>query len=191
MKAYCSLLSFYYYDDTLFDECVFPEGAVRDVIVSETLALTAELEVIYPDPAIMKQMLGVYTHSRINEWQRLFDAITAQYNPLWNKDGWLEESVHTDNTGRSESATNAHNDGYVTAFNDDSPKQNTRSNAVSDGTFDSAASGDQTTKRREYGNIGVTTSQAMLEAELKLRSSYDITHIIASELKKRFCLLVY
>ena len=191
MKAYCSLMSFYMYDNTLFDDCYFPEGAVRDVIVSETLAETAELEVIYPDAGIMKMMLTVYTRSRIESWQKMYDALTAQYNPIWNKDGTIEEETHTDNTGRSQSVTNAKNDTYVTAFNDDAPKQNTQATAGSDGSFNSNAVGDQVTRRREYGNIGVTKSSELVRDEVILRASYDITHIIAAELKKRFCLMIY
>lgn len=191
MKAYCSLMSFYMYDNTLFDDCYFPEGAVRDVIVSETLANTAELEVIYPDAGIMKMMLTVYTRSRIESWQKMYDALMAQYNPIWNKDGTIEEETHTDNTGRSQSVTNAKNDTYVTAFNDDAPKQNTEATAGSDGSFNSNAVGDQVTRRREYGNIGVTKSSELVRDEVILRASYDITHIIAAEIKKRFCLMIY
>lgn len=191
MKAYCSFMSFYMYDNTLFDGCYFPEGAVRDVIISETLATTAELEVIYPDADIMKMMLQVYTRSRIESWQRMYDALMAQYNPIWNKDGTIEEETHHTNEGQSQSVTNAKNDGYVTAFNDDAPKQNTESTATSSGSFDSSAVGDQVLRRREYGNIGVTKSSELVRDEVILRASYDITHIIAAELKKRFCLMIY
>lgn len=44
---------------------------------------------------------------------------------------------------------------------------------------------------RVHGNIGVTTSQQMLESELTLRAKYDIISIIVDEFKTRFCLLVY
>ena len=86
MKAYISLMSMYMYDNELFDSCTWPEGAVKDVIVSEILATTAELEVIYPDADVMKYMLQIYTQSRLNAWQRTYDALVAQYNPIWNKD---------------------------------------------------------------------------------------------------------
>lgn len=191
MAAYCSFLSFYIYDDSLFDDCYFPEGALNDVIVSETIALTAELEVIYPDFNVLKQMLTIYTRSRVDAWQRMFDALTASYNPIWNKDGTIEETTHTTNTGKSGSVTDGTSEGFVTAFNDDAPKQNTKDTAHSSGSFDSTATGDQVLRRREYGNIGVTKSSELVRDEVILRASYDITHIIASELKKRFCLMIY
>lgn len=191
MKAYISLMSMYMYDNSLFDSCQWPDGAVKDVIISEILATTAELEVIYPDADVMKYMLQIYTQSRLNAWQRTYDALVAQYNPIWNKDGTIEETTRTDNTGRSSSSTNAQSDGYVTAYNDDAPKQSTRDTAVNTGSFNSSAEGNQTMTRREYGNIGVTKSSELVRDEVILRASYDITHIIAADIKRRFCLMVY
>lgn len=39
-----------------------------------------------------------------------------------------------------------------------------------------------------YGNIGVTTSQQMLESELDLRKKYDIYTIISEDIINEFCL---
>lgn len=191
MSSYISMMTLYRYDSSLFDTCYFPPDAVRDVIVSELLATTAELEVIYPDWDSMKMMLEIYTKSRANAWQKTFEALTASYNPIWNKDGIIEETVHTSNTGKSDSSTDAQNDGYVTAYNTNTPQQNTRDTAKSSGKFNSSASGDQTTYRKEQGNIGVTKSQEMVTDEVVLRASYDITHIIVADIKRRFCLMVY
>lgn len=41
------------------------------------------------------------------------------------------------------------------------------------------------------GNIGVTTSQQMVEAELRLRMYFDLYTIITQEFKEKFCLLLY
>lgn len=42
-----------------------------------------------------------------------------------------------------------------------------------------------------YGNIGVTTSQQMLQAELDLRSKVNIYDVIAEMFYKEFCVYVY
>lgn len=44
---------------------------------------------------------------------------------------------------------------------------------------------------RIHGNIGVTTSQQMLESELELAPKLNIMNIIIESFKNRFCLLVY
>lgn len=42
-----------------------------------------------------------------------------------------------------------------------------------------------------YGNIGVTTSQQMITAELELRAQYDLYMIIASLFEERFLMRIY
>lgn len=51
---------------------------------------------------------------------------------------------------------------------------------------------EQTTKRaiRAYGNIGVTTSQQMIESEIALRQNHVIKYMV-SDFKKDFCIMVY
>ena len=44
---------------------------------------------------------------------------------------------------------------------------------------------------RIHGNIGVTTSQQMLEQELEIAPKLNIINYIVDSFKKRFCLLVY
>ena len=44
---------------------------------------------------------------------------------------------------------------------------------------------------RVHGNIGVTTSQQMIQAEIDLRVQNQLTYIIINDFKRRFCLLVY
>lgn len=191
MKAYASLMSWYVFDNSLFDECVFPEDADRDVIIQELLAETAEQEAIYPDFDVMKQMLGVFTKTRIQAWNRMFRALTEEYNPIWNKDGTIEERINSTSRGNAQSTTDAVSDGYVTAFNDDMPKQNMQTKDQSRGNTDSTTDSDQTTYKREFGNIGVTKSSELVRDEVVLRASYDISHIIVAEMKRRFCLLMY
>ena len=51
--------------------------------------------------------------------------------------------------------------------------------------------GTTTHKGRVHGNIGVTTSQQMLQAELELVPQLNIINYIISSFKSRFCILVY
>lgn len=51
--------------------------------------------------------------------------------------------------------------------------------------------GDVTTESHIHGNIGVTTSQQMLESELTVAPKLNIINYITESFKKRFCLLVY
>ena len=191
MSYYMSLLTMYTYDPTLFDDMLLPEGCDRETITSTILSNLAEMEVIYPDVPFMKYMLGIFSKSRITAWTKMYDALEQYYNPLWNKEGTLEETIHNTNVGDSNNQATGITDHNVTAYNTDDPRLSTRDNAESSAAVHSTAEGTQQTTRKEYGNIGVTTSQAMLKEEIDVRSSYDIAHLIMAEVKREFCLMIY
>ena len=51
--------------------------------------------------------------------------------------------------------------------------------------------GDSTRENHTSGNIGVTTSQQMLEQELEIAPRLNIIKLIVESFKDRFCILVY
>ena len=51
--------------------------------------------------------------------------------------------------------------------------------------------GDITRNNHTSGNIGVTTSQQMLEQEIEIAAKLNVMDMIVDSFKKRFCLLVY
>ena len=51
--------------------------------------------------------------------------------------------------------------------------------------------GDVTRNNHTSGNIGVTTSQQMLEQEIELSAKLNVIKMIVDSFKERFCLLVY
>lgn len=166
-RAYLSVMGLYRTDNTLFDSLVLPDGLNTETLTANILMECAELEILLPDPVIAKQAFSYWTKTRVDAWQHMYDAMTQYYNPLWNKDGKITEDIDTVGTGS------------VAGFN-----SNTLNPA-------NKSEGTQHYVRVEQGNIGVTTSQAMLTEEIKLRSSYDIYNLITAEFKKRFCLAVY
>ena len=75
-------------------------------------------------------------------------------------------------------------------------EQNSGSEALAHGhVIQNATTGSEenSTERESHihGNIGVTTSQQMLEQELEVAPKLNITNYIVDSFKKRFCLLVY
>ena len=60
-------------------------------------------------------------------------------------------------------------------------------------TAEKNATNDQSRGRtsRIHGNIGVTTSQMMVESEWNLRPKVHIDDFIINSFKERFCILVY
>lgn len=109
-----------------------------------------------------------------------------------------DSSVTDSSSDSNEHTISADNsDNYEPGYKDVSSRQDTQeseSNNHVDVTGDRAV--DETTgetyshKLRTYGNIGVTTTQTMLEAQRKV-VRYNIYNEIADSFKDEFCLYIY
>lgn len=109
-----------------------------------------------------------------------------------------DTSVTDTSSDSSEHTLSADNsDSYEPGYKDVSRRQDTQASESSnrvDVTGDRAV--DETTgetyshKLRAYGNIGVTTTQEMLEAQRKV-VRYNIYNEIADSFKDEFCLYIY
>lgn len=179
MPATMSLLGLYNWDGTILDGLIVPDGVDKSVLINNLLRECAELEVIYPQPEALKFFIGEWCKERIAVWTRLESTLHYDYNPINNYDRreeWEDESSGS-TSGTSENQTA----GYNSDGADVPESRNTAS---------SIASGNNKRTGRTYGNIGVTTTQKMIEEERRI-SEFDIDHIIINEFKKTFCLLIY
>lgn len=174
MMATLSLMGLYSFRGDILDDFKLPEGIDRDDFIEILLFDTAELELLTPDPDIMKQLLGRWSNVRVNAWSKMLDTETVEYNPIHNYDrqeDWLDNG-----------AGNSITDLSVAGFNDADMADRERT-----------GTGTTTQSRhtaRISGNIGVTTTQQMLESERESRK-YSTVFEIIGEFKERFCLLVY
>ena len=79
MQASVSFMGLYSYDPTIFDEVQLPSGIDRETLINNLMAETAELEVLQPDPVIIKTVLGWFSRKRLPQWQRVADAYGLDY----------------------------------------------------------------------------------------------------------------
>ena len=171
MPATMSLLGLYNWDRTILDGLIVPDGVDRATLINNLLRECAELEIIYPQPDALKFFVGEWSRERIPVWKKLAATLKFEYDPISNydrKEEWTDEG-----SGSSETLTAGYNSAGA-----DVPE--TKSSANSRGR----RSG------RSYGNIGVTTTQQMIEQERRI-SDFDMDHVIIQEFKKTFCLLIY
>lgn len=166
MAATMSLLALYQYNEQLFDGFRLPENVVRDTFINNLLAEAAEFEIIYPDAEFMANMIAVWSEKELPVWEKLENTLHYDYDPISNYDR-KEEST---NTGESL--------GKVAGYN------------ATDLVNSSGASTDVKRTARMWGNIGVTTTQQMIEEERRV-SQFNITDYIIESFKRRFCLLIY
>lgn len=152
------------------------------------------------DKNLMTMLTQIIIERYGDKWNRLYNTlITQQYNPLENYS--MEESekskianVDSVKTNSSDSGTaNSTNDNY--GFNSITAQPATKSTTTTSATSTNNVDGTKTTDSDKTltrkGNIGVTTSQQMLESEIILRNKYLFQDIIFKDLDDILMLDIY
>lgn len=161
-----SLLGLYQYNERLFDGLRLPEGVNKDTFIDNLLADTAEFEILYPDPEFMANMISVWSAKEVPVWEKLEETMHYDYDPISNYDR------HEESTNTGESL------GKVAGYN------------ASDLVNSSGASTDVKRTARMWGNVGVTTTQQMIEEQRSV-VKFNIMDYIIESFIKRFCLMIY
>lgn len=193
--ARLSILGLYLLDNSIFEKLQLPESLDREAVINNIIIDNSELEVLYPDPDFMKDAIGFWSIGQQWSWKHLADLAEAEYNPIWNKDGLITEKETRDitNTGKindqQDTTTIDARTGYNSTAWADSNKSTTDNKLESNAK--NVEAGTITHERRETGNIGVTTTQAMAREEIELAKMFNVYNEISKSFKKRFCLMVY
>lgn len=165
-----SFLGLTNWDEDLFENMCWPDPFDGDdpvldkqAFLFELVARTAELEVIYPNPDIMKGMIGFWSTTKCPVWNELWATTTYEYNPIENynriEDG-TDTDVHTgtDSNGKTTTHTGQDTDSHsgtdtethsgTDSYGDTLTKAGTDTNTTTplaehyQAAYDSAASGD-------------------------------------------------
>ena len=169
-----SIMGLYEYDNTLFQGLQLPTGLSQEAVINEILLQCAELEIVYPDIDIMKLAITTWSLANQYTWQKLYDTMVVLYNPIWNVDATVNIDRNTSGSGNATDAVNG--------FNSDTWAESDKTDTTSEAEEDVI--------ERRTGNIGVTTTQQMLEQERKI-ADFNMISYIAQSFKQRFCLLIY
>ena len=188
-----TLIGMYNYDSSLFDNVTLPEGYNKETFIESLLLEHGEKSVLYTDVDFMKYSLGAVSRKWQHELKRIYDALSAEYNPIWNYDRNEEYKDTTERHSGGDVTTSQPESGVdetkVSAFNSSNyqPERQTTTNAgVVKSESNTGENGSIEHKAHLWGNIGITTSAAMVAEETKLRAEhnmYDIAgRIFANEL---------
>lgn len=186
------------YNKSVFDELVLPEGIDKETLTDNILLKSAEFECIYADPDFLTGAIGLWGKKYYRTIEKWIAALNTEYNPLENYDRIEEWTDKTKGKNEASSTDNTHTGGNtenrVSAFDAGDYQPKDRQSSSADTSSDNTAVGsnevDFNHTGRLHGNIGVTTSQQMLEAELNIAlwSLYDrVTDVFLAE----FCIPVY
>ena len=166
------------------------KGHSHDKLLSPLFArLGAEVDHGSLDPLILSEKMIVSKYAE--KWKRIHDALFADYNPISNYDMTEDENTGTNVKTHTYEGDGAGNEteNKVFGFNSEtavpSGTSSMKSALQTEGDFE-----DNHRQLTRSGNIGVTTSQQMIESELELRK-HQFTDIILDDLASFFCLRAY
>lgn len=188
--------------DDLFSGLTLPTGLVKKTLTDNILLQGGEFEVLYSDPWALQNFISVWADREQATFQRWVDALAIEYAPLENYDrheDWTD-TLDSDGTSRTTGTNDTSTSGTVTtdvsAY--DSSSYQPKDKVTSSETIDNDTTENNTSTLdnegihtgRIHGNIGVTTSQQMLEAELDL-GYWNIYSRITDMFLKEFCIMIY
>ena len=205
-------------NDDLFSKMNLPVGIDKDTLIDNILLRAGEFEVVYSNPFFYQNAIGVWSAKHQRTFEKWINALSIEYNPIENydrKEEWedigesKENTTNTSNgnsTGYTNGSTslNGINDNKVSAYdsNDYQPEsQNTNTSTGTDSSNtntntnnsivnDVDANSNLKHSGRIHGNIGVTTTQQMLESELSL-AAWNVYEHITDLFIEEFCVAVY
>ena len=114
----------------------------------------------------------------------------------YNEDGYTNREKDTE-THNSNNTQTYNSTVTNTGSGSDTQKQTFDSTVTNTGSGSDMTQTDygkqrtETENTRIHGNIGVTTSQQMIESEMSLRAKYDIYKIISREFEREFLVQIY
>ena len=209
-KSILTLIGLYEYDNSIFDDVYFPAGIDKDVLINNILLEAGEFSVLYPNPDFMKKQMAYWSQKNYRTFERWINALSIDYEPLYNYDRteiWSDKGLDSrettnqiDTTTESDITTSDDTLNKISAYDSSTLQDDTKSerdvtsnDTTTSGTSATGSDGgtfESSHEGRMYGNIGVTTTQQMLEQELKI-AKWNIYENITDLFLNEFCIMVY
>ena len=201
-RATLSLLGLYQYDNTIFNELVLPDGMDKQLYINNLLMETAEMEVLFSNPSTMRSVIGIWSNAHLDSWAKMWNTTKLEYNPIENYDrqeDWTDNNKtnskvqSTDKgTGKNHSTDISKAAGFdsgnlVTSGQNDNDSHN---ESTQIGNSEGNSNEELKHTGRVHGNIGVTTSQQMIEEERRV-ADWNMYEYLINKFKQQFLLLVY
>lgn len=197
-----TLIGFYNYDATLFDGLVLPEGYDKQTFIDSLLLEHGEKLVLYSNPDFMKNAIEAWGRKWSLELGRIYEALTAEYNPLHNYDRYEEyKDIIKGEAHSGRKTTDTPDYSIVNDTNEDATTENLisadnsgsyqpQSKTIENGGKSTSKTSGKTSDVDEqinnndersidhtahlFGNIGVTESTTMIENTVNMRRNYNL-----------------
>lgn len=210
--------SFFVWDKATQTMKEVKKGVDIETAKDSILYQTAELSLATASsPDMLKGMIKLWTDKNFSVWQELWNTLNYTYNPIYNydreehgKDKTTERHVETpdittkdDFERKLKDEADSNQENKVAAFNDGLADSDT---SHTHGVNDATGTTHNTNKRtgtlkndaddilqhdfHAFGNIGVTTTQDMINQQREL-VQFNLIDYIVQDFKEEFCILIY
>jgi len=189
-------------NDDLFKNLSLPEELDKSTLTNNILMRGGEFEVAYSDPTATQSLIGIWSDKMQPTFTRWVEALKIEYAPLENYDRMEHWTDEVDGTGSSESSgsvdTTTGDTSELTKSAYDQSTYSPYEKTINDGTVGTTTSdttgttmsNDSEHNGRIHGNVGVTTSQQMLQQELDL-GYWNVYEKITELFLQEFVIPVY
>ena len=185
-------------NDDLFSKINLPVGIDKETLIDNILLRAGEFEIVYSNPFFYQNAIGVWSDKHKRTFEKWINALSIEYNPVENYDRmeeW-EDKSNGNSIGETKGTTslNSINENKVSAFDSDLYQPDSYNSNTSNGNDESNTKTNSINNSkhvgRVHGNIGVTTTQQMLESELSL-AAWNVYEHITDLFIEEFCIAIY
>lgn len=187
---FISIVQLYGY--SLFDDIQIPKGINKGLLINAIMDKSAIYEPLYTDETLLKNKIQTFFEKNYRTYQKLYEAYMLDYNPIENydrKEDLSRTSTSNSNVDTKDNLTD-NTVNKVSPYDSETFKNDTSINNESTSTNKRHSNTDEDVKEvnRIHGNIGVTTTQQMLQSELDIVHKLNIYELIANDFYTEFML---
>lgn len=174
------------WDEDLFDDITLPSGMDKTTVVNQIMLDNGLLEVVYPQHDLLKGLIKAHFLARQLDYQRLWDAVSQTYNPLYNLDRKNTLTEKTERTDNATGTTATTNENKVSAFDSSTYQPSEELTGNTNTNTETQGQDVHTLESHEEGSIGVITPQDMLRREFDIRRDWNIYKFISMDFRDNF-----
>lgn len=174
------------WDEDLFDDITLPTGMDKTTVVNQIMLDNGLLEVVYPEHDLLKGLIKAHFLARQLDYQRLWDAVSQTYNPLYNLDRKNTLTEKTERTDNATGTTTTANENKVSAFDSSTYQPSEELTGNTNSNTESQGQDVHSLESHEEGSIGVITPQDMLRREYDIRKDWNIYKFISMDFRDNF-----
>ena len=125
----------------------------------------AELEVLYADLNFLKFAIKSWSEKQLHVWEELKKTLEYEYNPIHNYDRTEEWNDKLNSEQHLTVKSDGSDKTYVTGFNSDTEQLRDSQIEENSSKNDNNSTVNNERKGRAFGNIGVMSTQEMIQKQ--------------------------